>query len=99
MPIHDDNPFASMIAETGVKKTDVVDSPKPKKEDPKKSFVEKDAKFLFRLNGNFYKEVQMFAKIKGESVNTIIEMALMEYLNNKDNFQDYKKAKSIAEQF
>ena len=101
MPNNNDNPFATMIDETGVKETDVVESPKAKKPSKKaeKDFVEKDAKFLFRLNSNFYKEVQMFAKIKGESVNTIVEMALMEYLNNKDNFEDYKKAKSIAEQF
>lgn len=99
MPNKNDNPFATMIDETGVKNTDVVESPKAKKQATNKDYVEKNAKFLFRLNSNFYMEVQMFAKIKGESVNTILEMALMEYLNNKENFEDYKKAKSIAEQF
>lgn len=93
-----DNPFAEMIDETGNKGNDRPSYEKSKKPE-QKGYVDKDAKFLFRLNGNFYKEVQMFAKIKGESVNTILEMALLEYLNNKDNFEDYKKAKSIAEQF
>ena len=98
MPNEKDNPFASMIDETGIKNTDYADAPiAPKTKE--KDYVDKDAKFLFRLNSNFYKEVQMFAKIRGESVNTLIEVALNQYLNNKDNLDDYKKAKSIAEQF
>jgi len=100
MPNEKDNPFASMIEETGIKNTDYVGvQPDKNKENKEKDFVEKDAKFLFRLNSNFYKEVQMFAKIRGESVNTLIEAALIQYLNNKENLDDYKKAKSIAEQF
>ena len=101
MPNEKDNPFAMMIDETGVKNTDIVDAPKSKKakETKEKDYVDKDAKFLFRLNSNFYKEMQMFAKIRGESVNTLIEVAITQYLNNKENLEDYKKAKSIAEQF
>lgn len=101
MPNEKDNPFASMIDETGVKNTDVVEAPRAtkNKDGKERDYIEKDAKFLFRLNSNFYKEIQMFAKIRGESVNTLLEEALIQYLNNKENLEDYKKAKSIAEQF
>jgi len=90
--LYDENKTANagkaQAIQNEAKETKVV-----KKEEPK----ERDTSVLYRLNKKFYKEIQMFAKIKGESVNTILELAVISYLNKKENVDDYNLAKSLAE--
>lgn len=61
------------------------------------SGLERDASVLYRLNKGFYKEIKIFAELKHESVNALIEMALLSYMTNKENAATYALTKQTIE--
>ena len=104
------NPFAQMIDEAGNKDTDTpverkaapVKPDAPKKEPGKRGrpsqgiLEEKTKSFLLRTDEETFNVLQMFAKVKKESVNNIVELAVKEFMTRKDNKADYDSAVNMA---
>lgn len=59
--------------------------------------AEASKSFCYRTTPGFYDNLQAFAKIKGVSLNTIIESALLQYMDQPENKDDASLARSIAE--
>lgn len=100
------NPFTQMIDETNNKQTDapvkivekVVVKEKVVKEKsgrgrPNTGVLEEKTKsFLLRTDEETFAILQMFAKVKKDSANNIVEQALKEFLTRKDNKEAYEDA-------
>ena len=59
--------------------------------------AEASKSICYRTTPGFYELLQDFAKVKGLSMNTIIETALLQYMDLPENREDTKLARSIAE--
>ena len=97
------NPFAALCEENNVVeptpvKKETKEEVKVKKTEKGRpsTGVEKDASVLYRVNKGLYREIQMFAKIKGTSVNGLIELALLQYMSSQENIGDFNLAKQMA---
>lgn len=59
--------------------------------------AEASKSICYRTTPRFYELLQYFAKVKNLSMNTIIESALLQFMDLPENIEDTKLARSIAD--
>ena len=69
---------------------------KEEKAAAKKAANDKTKTYLYRLRPDFFNEVMCFSKLTNESINNIIEVALLQYLGNKENHDTFAIAQEMA---
>lgn len=93
----EENIFDSMFRQETKNET----RPEPKtvkvEEKPlKKQVNDKTKTYLYRLRPDFFNEIMCFSKLTNESINNIIEVALFQYLGNRDNHDTFAVAQEMA---
>jgi len=63
---------------------------------PLHSTAENSKTYLFRTTPQFFNQLRMFGQITKQSLNTIIETALLEYLDRPENRNSAKHAEDLA---
>ena len=95
----EENIFDSMFKQEP-KREQPKPQPKVEKEEEKaaakKAANDKTKTYLYRLRPDFFNEVMCFSKLTNESINNIIEVALLQYLGNKENHDTFAIAQEMA---
>lgn len=63
---------------------------------PKKAANDKTKTYLYRLRPDFFNEIMCYSKLTGLSINSLIEIALGQYLTNGDNHDTWAIAQDMA---
>lgn len=94
----EENIFDSMLRSTprSESKPEPKPAPKAEAEPTKKSSNDKTKTYLYRLRPDFFNEVMCFSKLTNDSINNIIEVALLQYLGNKENHDTFAVAQEMA---
>ncbi len=93
-------PVETKKVEKKVEVTPVKKASKPSRErtmvPPRHSTAENSKTYLFRTTPEFFNQLRMFGNLTHQSLNNIVESALLDYLDRPENKNNAKHAEEMA---